>query len=151
MISVNYPHQEFRIRQQGGMEMIFDEYRKRWVKLTPEEWVRQNFLQYLTQVKNYPRSLVAVERELQLGELKKRFDILVYNEEHRPWMMVECKAMEVTLSEEVLNQVLRYSISVPATYLIITNGAYTTGWKKEGGVLSVITELPGWQPGSSPL
>lgn len=144
MILINYPKKDFRIRNEAGVEAIFDEFRKRWVRLTPEEWVRQNFLQYLTQVMNYPPALVAIEKEIMLGELKKRFDILVYNREHQPWMIVECKAMEVALTQDVMSQVLRYSISVPATYLVITNGSYTTGWEKAKGGLTTIEQLPGW-------
>ena len=145
MIQIDYPGQDFRTRKEAETDFIFDELRKRWVKLTPEEWVRQNFLRYLIQVKNYPSSLIAVEREIVLGELKKRFDILVFDNEHKPWMMIECKAMSVALSEDVLAQVLRYSISVPAPYLVITNGAYTTGWQKVERELVLLNELPDWE------
>ena len=75
MIIVNYPEPAFRIKQEEGKDYIFDTIRKRWLLLTPEEWVRQNFIQYLVQVKGYPLSLIAVEKELRLGELKKRFDL----------------------------------------------------------------------------
>ena len=77
--------------------MIFDEYRKQWLHTYTEEWVRQNFLQYLVQVKRYPASLIAVEKEIYLGDLKKRFDIVVYKES-KPWMIVECKEMKVPLN-----------------------------------------------------
>ncbi len=145
MIQIDYPGQDFRTRKQEETDFIFDELRKRWVKLTPEEWVRQNFLRYLIQVKNYPPSLIAIEKEIVLGELKKRFDILVYDQDHKPWMMIECKSMSVALSEDVLAQVLRYSISVPAPYLVITNGAYTTGWQKVERDLKLLSELPDWE------
>ncbi len=102
MIKIEYPEYIYKIREEAGKELIFDVLRKSWVRLTPEEWVRQNFLQYLVLVKKYPSSLIAVEKELMLGELKKRFDILVYDFNHRPWMMVECKAMEIALDEKVL-------------------------------------------------
>jgi hypothetical protein len=145
MIQIDYPGQDFRTRKQEESDFIFDELRKRWVKLTPEEWVRQNFLRYLIQVKNYPPSLIAIEKEIVLGELKKRFDILVYDQDHKPWMMIECKSMSVALSEDVLAQVLRYSISVPAQYLVITNGTYTTGWQKVERDLKLLSELPDWE------
>ena len=145
MIQIDYPGQDFRTRKEAETDFIFDELRKRWVKLTPEEWVRQNFLRYLIQVKNYPPSLIAIEKEIVLGELKKRFDILVYDLGHKPWMMIECKAMSIALSEDVLAQVLRYSISVPAPYLVITNGAYTTGWQKVERELRLLSELPDWE------
>lgn len=135
MVKVEFPKFDFRIKEEQGKELIFDEIRKQWVRLTPEEWVRQNFIQYLIQTKNYPSVLIAVEKEVKLGELKKRFDILVYNQQHQPWMMIECKAMEVQLTEEVLQQVLRYNISVPVEYLVITNGSYTYCYGKSNALI----------------
>src|SRR4029079_850377 len=102
MIRIEYPAWPFRIKKETEKEFIFDEFRKQWLRLTPEEWVRQNFLQYLLQVKKYPASLTAVEKEIRLGELKKRFDILVYDNQHQPWLMVECKGMDVQLNQVVL-------------------------------------------------
>jgi hypothetical protein len=91
-----------------------------------------------------PSTVIALEKEIVLNELKKRFDILVYNKEHQPWMMIECKAPEVMLNEEVLQQVLRYNISVPVEFIVITNGNGTVGWKKEEGELKLLNELPQW-------
>ncbi|MEQ1677033.1 MAG: type I restriction enzyme HsdR N-terminal domain-containing protein [Chitinophagaceae bacterium] len=139
---INYPTPDFRIKKEGKKEFIFDALRKKWLLLTPEEWVRQNFIQYLLQEKNYPASLLAIEKEIQLGELKKRFDILVYDANHQPWMMIECKAMEIKLDDAVLQQVLRYNMSIPVPYLLITNGQYCMGWVKENGALKTIVELP---------
>lgn len=145
MIRIDYPEHPFRFKKENEKEFIFDEWRRQWVRLTPEEWVRQNFLQYLLQVKKYPASLVAVEKELKLGELKKRFDILVYNAQHQPWLMVECKAMEVTLNESVLQQVLRYNIAVPVSFLVVTNGQYCAGFIKKDGQLQALDELPAFE------
>jgi hypothetical protein len=78
MINIQFPSHLFKIKSENGKEIIFDECRKQWVLLTPEEWVRQNFLQYLIQERLYPASLIAVEREIVLGDLKKRFDIVVF-------------------------------------------------------------------------
>jgi len=128
MIKIAYPAFNFKIKAEAGKEIIFDEIRKQWVKLTPEEWVRQNTMQYLLQSLHYPASLIAVEKELKLGELKKRFDILVYNQQHQPWLMIECKATDVALTESVLQQVLRYNMAIPVSYLFITNGASIFGW-----------------------
>ncbi|MDI9363952.1 MAG: type I restriction enzyme HsdR N-terminal domain-containing protein [Flavobacterium sp.] len=128
MIKIAYPAFNFKIKGEVGKEVIFDEIRKQWVKLTPEEWVRQNTIQYLLQSLHYPTSLIAVEKELKLGELKKRFDILVYNRQHQPWLMIECKAMDVALTESVLQQVLRYNMAIPVAYLFITNGLSIFGW-----------------------
>ncbi|MBE7174507.1 MAG: type I restriction enzyme HsdR N-terminal domain-containing protein [Williamsia sp.] len=142
MIKIAYPAYPFRIKNREGKESIFDETRKRWTRLTPEEWVRQNFLQYLIQVKRYPSSLIAVEKEITLGELTKRFDILVYNSLHQPWMMVECKAMTVPLNEKVLEQLLRYNLSIPVSFLVITNGSYVAGWQRSQSGIEVLGELP---------
>lgn len=142
MIKIDFPAQAFKIKKQDEKEFIFDELRKQWIKLTPEEWVRQNFIQYLIQVKKYPAALIGIEKEIKLGELKKRFDLLVYNKEHEPWMMIECKALSVELSDDVLQQLLRYHISIPVNYLVITNGSYTVCYEKKGGQLEMLTELP---------
>ena len=144
MLSLQYPPNNFRLRESEGKRQIFDAHRKKWVVFTPEEWVRQNFLQYLLQIKNYPASLIAVEKELKLGELSKRFDILVYNRRHEPWMMVECKAMEVPLTESVLQQLLRYNLSIPVTYLVITNGTGTFVFERISGRLEALADIPGW-------
>ncbi len=122
MINPVYPSHPFRIKTGVEGSVIFDEFRKLWVKLTPEEWVRQNFIQWMVQVMNYPAAMIAVEKEIKVHELSKRFDILVYDRMHQPWMMVECKAQTVPITEKVLLQVLRYNIAVPVPYLVITNG-----------------------------
>lgn len=141
MISIDYPEPRFRIKKEGETTFIFDALRKKWLCLSPEEWVRQNFIQYLVDVKGYPPALIAQEKELQLGELKKRFDILVYDKDHRPWLMVECKAPEVKLDDAVLQQVLRYNISVPVKYIVITNGSTTYAWERSAG-LKLMDSLP---------
>jgi hypothetical protein len=142
MLPINYPSPAFRVKKQNEQEFIFDALRKKWLLLTPEEWVRQNFIQYLLQVMNYPSTLIAVEKEIMLGEMKKRFDLLIYNNEHQPWMLIECKSMDIVLTEETLQQVLRYNIPVPVPYLVITNGNTCYGWKRTPGELQLMTELP---------
>jgi hypothetical protein len=142
MLPVRYPEPSFKIKAGNGKELIFDILRKRWVPLTSEEWVRQNFIQFLLQDKKYPSALIAVEKEIRLGELRKRFDVLVYDSSHQPWMMIECKGREIQLNESVLEQVLRYNISVPVQYLIITNGNDSMGWLKKDKNLVLIDELP---------
>jgi hypothetical protein len=140
---ITYPAPNFKIKQEEEKEFIFDEFRKIWVRLTPEEWVRQNFLQYLVQEKKYPASLIAVETEIRLNDLRKRCDIIVYKESI-PWMIVECKEMNVGLDESVLQQVLRYNISIPSVYLVITNGNTTNAWLLSEGKAEQIPELPYW-------
>lgn len=137
MISIRYPEPAFRIKSEGGKDFIFDSFRKKWLVLTPEEWVRQNFLQYLVQELKYPESLIAVEKEFRFGEMNRRFDILVYTKNHQPWLMVECKAPEILLDQSVLEQVLRYNISIPVAYLVITNGSTGFAWQKGNDLLPV--------------
>jgi hypothetical protein len=145
MIKIYYPQHPFKIKEEeGGKEYIFDELRKLWVRLTPEEWVRQNFMQYLMQVKNYPAAYMAVERKLKLGELTKRFDLLVFDKAARPWLMVECKAMGRPLDKSVLWQVLHYNVAIPVKYLIITNGEYCFGYVRAAMDFEEILSLPGY-------
>ncbi len=142
MILINYPEPVFNIKKENGKEFILDLLRKKWIALTPEEWVRQNFIQVMIQDSNYPASLIAVEKEIMLGEMKKRFDILVYDTDHKPWLMVECKAAAVELNEKVFDQVLRYNQALPVSFLIITNGNATYGWQKKDNELVEINSLP---------
>ena len=142
MIKIEYPPYQPKIKKELDREFVFDEFRKRWVVLTPEEWVRQNFLQYLTQVKKYPASLIAVEKEIKTRELKNRFDIVVYDGNTKPWMMVECKEMNVALDRAVLDQLLRYNISLRVPYLVITNGSYCMAFTFTNDKLTEIDTLP---------
>src|SRR5688572_27319123 len=112
MIVVKYPAPDFKTRLENDKRFIFDKIRKAWLLLTEEEWVRQNFVNYLINGLNYPAAFIALEKEIQLHDLKKRFDILIYDRSHQPWMMVECKGEDILLSENVLQQALRYNVSV---------------------------------------
>lgn len=141
MIKIEYPPYQPKIKITDGKESIFDEVRKRWVVLTPEEWVRQNFLQYLLKVKNYPASLIAVEKEILSGDIKKRFDIVVYKNAV-PWMVIECKEMDVALDKKVLEQALRYNIILQVECIVITNGSYCYAFLCESNSLKEIDELP---------
>ena len=142
MIKIEYPPYQPKIKKEGDQEFIFDEVRKRWILLTPEEWVRQNFLQYLVRVKKYPASLIAVEKEIKLGELKKRFDIVVYDVNTKPWMIIECKEMNVALDKSVLDQVLRYNLSLAVPYLVMTNGSYCMALSLQNNTMTEIDQLP---------
>lgn len=125
MIHIQFPPPDFRIQATNGQEMIFDPFRKKYVVLTPEEWVRQNFLNYLVKSLEYPGTLMSIEKEMHLGELRKRCDIVVYSREAVPWMIVECKEMGVPLGMPVLEQIVRYNMALPVPYLVITNGSNT--------------------------
>ena len=143
MLSITFPQPQFDIKSAEGKEWIKDVVRKKWVRLTPEEWVRQNWIQYLLQVKNYPSSLLAIEKEIQVGELRKRCDIVVYKQS-QPWMMIECKEAGVSLTETTLMQVIRYNIASCFSYLVISNGNESKSWKLEKGNAIEIQELPQW-------
>ena len=141
MILINYPKYPFKIQKEAGKDCIFDPLRKEWIVLTPEEWVRQNFIQYLIQEKQYPASLIAIEKTIQLGELKKRFDIVVYKED-KPWMLIECKEANVAISEKTLDQILQYQQVLEAQFIIMTNGHNTYGAKIKTGRLHYLQSLP---------
>ena len=145
MIKIDFPQEQPRLRQERGVKQIFAVIRKKWLVLTPEEWVRQNMLQFLVLIKNYPPSLVAVEKEIKLGELKKRCDVVVYNRQSQPWMIIECKEMNVTLSQKTMEQILRYHITLPAKYLVITNGSYCFGFQKKESQFVEINDFPDFE------
>lgn len=142
MIKINYPDKKPSIKVNAEKELIFCIIRKRWISLTPEEWVRQNFLLYLTEVLFYPAMLIAVEKQLLLGDLKKRFDIVIYDRDAKPFMIVECKEMNVPLSEITLQQVLRYNINVKAKYVLVTNGSYCMAFKHGEDTFVVAESMP---------
>lgn len=145
MIKIEFPKEQPEIQQGKTANKIFDIIRKKWLVLTPEEWVRQNFIQYLLIIKNYPASLIAIEKEIKLAALKKRCDIVIYNRRSEPWMIIECKEMNVSLSEKTMEQILRYHITLPAKYLIITNGSYCFGFEKKDGQFIEIDQFPDFE------
>lgn len=122
MISLNLPKVEFKIKSNENKQFIFDIIRKKYVTLNPEEWVRQHILHYLTNNKNYPKSLIAVEKQLVVNNLKKRFDILVFNDKGLAEIIVECKAPDMNITQEVFDQIARYNLKINAKYLMVSNG-----------------------------
>jgi hypothetical protein len=125
MVGIQFDNYLFKIKTEAGKELIFDANRKQWIVLTPEEWVRQNFLQWMMQEMKYPAALINVEKEILLGDQKKRFDIAVYSSAGTPWMIVECKAMDVPINEKVMHQILNYNQVLQVPYVTITNGSFT--------------------------
>ncbi|HQH19469.1 MAG TPA: type I restriction enzyme HsdR N-terminal domain-containing protein, partial [Bacteroidales bacterium] len=122
MIKLNLPEYNFSYRLLDNKKQIFDSVRKKYVALTEEEWVRQNFIQWLIQEKKYPSGLIAIEKEFLLNGLKKRYDAVVFNNNHKPAVLVECKAPHIAISQLVFDQAARYNIILKVPYLIITNG-----------------------------
>ncbi len=144
MLEIEFLPPKFLIKKENGKELIKDAIRKKWVRLTPEEWVRQNIIQYLLQTKQYPASLLSIEKEIRLGELKKRCDVVIYKDD-KPWMIIECKQPDVSLTEATLMQVLRYNMVNSCSYLIISNGNKSKGWHLENGGAEEIYEIPDWK------
>lgn len=143
MLSVQFPVPGFKIQGAKGQETIWDGIRKKWVRLTPEEWVRQNFIQYLIQQKHYPPALISIEKEIRLGEMKKRYDIAVYKEA-KPWLVIECKELGVPINAKVLEQIIRYNARLTASYLVLTNGSQHFGWNIQKTDFQPLLELPDW-------
>ena len=143
MIKIIYPAQKPKIKTENGKETIFCIIRKRWFLITPEEWVRQNFLLYLIEVLGYPASLIAVEKQLILSDVKKRFDIVLYKNS-LPYIIVECKEMNVALSENTILQVLNNNSLVQANILIITNGSYCKAFEKVENDFMEMDVLPNY-------
>jgi hypothetical protein len=141
MLQVNFPQYNFRIKKEKTRHLIFDEVRRIWVTLTPEEWVRQNFLQYLIQEKKYPSSLISVEKIIKVGELKKRYDIVVYKNTI-PWMIIECKERNTTINTAVIEQVIRYNMALSISYFIVTNGNESFAYEILDNSFKELSELP---------
>ena len=144
MIKLEFPKDKVTVRQREGTNEVFDVIRKKWLRLSPEEWVRQNLIQFLLS-KEYPHSLLSIEKGIMQGELKRRCDIVVYTRDMKPFMIIECKEMDIMLNEKTMEQILRYHITLQVKYLIITNGSYCFGFEKRHGNFFEINEFPGYE------
>jgi hypothetical protein len=122
MTALNLPPSNFKIKSSENKRLIFDPIRKKFVVLTPEEWVRQHYVAYLITHKKYPISLIAVEKKLSLNNTTKRTDILVFNTLGLPEIIVECKAPSIPITQQTFDQIARYNLKLKANYLIVTNG-----------------------------
>ncbi len=122
MKQLNLPQYSFRITGKEGEEVILDPIRKKYVRLTPEEWVRQNFVQYLIHEGKYPPGLLGIEVLSPYNKLKKRVDILVHNRSGMPLMIVECKSPEIRIDEKVFDQIVDYNMGYRVPYIVVTNG-----------------------------
>ena len=123
MDKLNLPAYKFRISgTQKNNTLIFDTFRKKFISLTPEEWVRQHILRFLTEEKSVPEALVSVEAGININRLAKRYDALIFDRNGKPWMIVECKAPSVAINQSVFDQVVAYNQTVKAKYILVTNG-----------------------------
>ncbi|MEJ7780640.1 MAG: type I restriction enzyme HsdR N-terminal domain-containing protein [Daejeonella sp.] len=121
-LALNLPDYPFRLKRENNTSYIFDEIRKKFLVLTPEEWVRQHLIQFLITYKKYPRSLIKLEGGLKLNSLQKRSDILLFNNSGEKIMLVECKAPSVKISQATFDQVARYNFIHRVKYLVVSNG-----------------------------
>ena len=119
---LNFPKFSFRFKNSENKLSIFDTIRKKFIILQPEEWVRQHCVMYLINEKKYPKSLINVEKELKINGLKKRYDIVVFNPDGTIYIVVECKAPKIKISQSTFDQVARYNLALNANFLMVTNG-----------------------------
>ncbi len=124
MQQLDFPKYHFRFKSNENKISIFDEIRKKFVILTPEEWVRQHVVQFLICEKHFPKGHINVEKELLLNQTKKRYDIVIYNTDGSIFLVVECKAPQIVISQDTFDQIARYNLSLNATFLMVTNGLY---------------------------
>jgi len=122
MTTLNLPAYDYVLKKEAGTIYILDVLRKKYLVLTPEEWVRQHFIHFLIKEHGYPRSLIKVEGGLSFNRLQKRSDIVVFNREGKAWMVIECKAPEQKLRQQTLDQAAVYNYTLQAKYLVVTNG-----------------------------
>lgn len=122
MQPLNFPSYKFRFKNSENKLLIFDEVRKKFVALQPEEWVRQHVVRFLKNEKKYPASLINVEKQFKINGLVKRFDVIVFNSDGSVHLVVECKAPEVDITQQTFDQIARYNLSLKASYLMVTNG-----------------------------
>lgn len=129
MNQLNLPPISPNLKKEQGKVFIFDNIRKKFVVLTPEEWVRQHFVEHLIQNLHYPKSLFRIESSLTFNKLQKRSDILIRDREGKPWMLVECKSASIKLTQKAFNQIAVYNMTIGATYLAVTNGMVHYCWR----------------------
>lgn len=122
MRKLNFPDYQFRFKSNENKPLIFDEIRKKFVSLTPEEWVRQHMIKFLLLEKNYPLSHINVEKQLKLHTTIKRYDIVVFNKEGSICILVECKSPQIPINQKTFDQIARYNFVLKSDYQIVSNG-----------------------------
>jgi hypothetical protein len=147
MKQLQFPTYSFRFKNSENKVAIFDEIRKKFIIITPEEWVRQHVVQFLLQDKKYPKSHINVEKLLKINDLNKRYDVVVYNPDGSIFILVECKAPEIKISQHTFDQIARYNMTLNAEYLMVTNGLnhYFCKLDYENEKYDFLSELPEYQ------
>ena len=141
---LNLPEYPLKVKKNGSRLSVFDRLRKRYVALTPEEWVRQHFVEYLIEAKQFPAALMANEVSLTQNGIKRRCDTLVADREGKPLVIVEYKAPEIEITQQVFDQIVRYNMVFRARYLMVSNGMahYCCQIDYENNTYSFLSEIP---------
>ncbi len=144
MQKLNFPSYSFRFKNSENKVSIFDDIRKKFIILTPEEWVRQHTIQFLLQEKNYPKSYLNVEKLITINDINKRYDIVVFHPNGDFFLLIECKAPEVKIDQNTFDQIARYNLKLKAKYLMVTNGVnhYFCQMDFENEQYIFLSELP---------
>lgn len=147
LLPLNLPASQLKIVEAEGSRKVLDIVRRKYVTLTPEEWVRQHIIHFLVNYKEVPVSLMAVEKSFRMGRLTKRFDLAVYNKQAQPVLLVECKAPTTPLSQKVIDQTIRYNMMLHVKYLLITNGMNHAGYfvDYQNDIIKHLDVLPDYQ------
>lgn len=144
MQQLQFPSYNFRLKNRQNKPFIFDRIRKKFVSLSPEEWVRQHVVQYLVQERNYPLNHINVEKQLLVNGLKKRYDIVVFNTDGSIHLLVECKAPKIAITQSTFDQIASYNLHLDATFLMVTNGLnhYYCQLSKNEEKYTFLNEIP---------
>lgn len=147
MQTLNLPQTELKMAHRNGRLCVFDPLRRRYITLTPEEWVRQHFVRFLIEHKGYPMALLGNEISLALGNTSKRCDTVLYDQQAKPRMIIEYKAPHIPLTQKVFDQISRYNIALHVDYLMVSNGVehYCCRMDYEAGGYTFLTEVPRYE------
>jgi hypothetical protein len=147
MQELNLPSYEFRLKKEDGQIRIFDDVRRKYVALTPEEWVRQNFIRFLIDKKAVPAGLIVLEKSVVLNTMSRRPDILIHDKQGNPVMIVECKSHDVKISQDTFDQIARYNSVIRVPYLVVTNGIdhYCCRMDNQKNTYKFMKEIPDYQ------
>jgi hypothetical protein len=147
MKKLNFPVYSFRFKNSENKVAIFDEIRKKFILLTPEEWVRQHTIQFLLNENQYPKSYINVEKLIKINDLSKRYDVVVFQPNGEIYLLIECKAPEVQITQQTFDQIARYNLVLKAKYLMVTNGLnhYFCQMDFENEKYVFLNELPAYK------
>ena len=146
MHRLSFPAFDIKLKKEGDQSLVFDIIRRKYIVLTPEEWVRQHFVNYLITALGYPKSLITVEQGLRYNSLLKRSDIVVYSRKGNPVVLIECKSAHHDLAQKVVEQAVTYNRTIGAKYIIITNGLESACMEidQEQARVDYLTQIPAY-------